>query len=293
MSTNKPKAVFLDYRDINPGDISLKPLEELCDLTAYVDSTAEEALERAADAEIIFTDSCVINRRLIEACPKLRYVGVMATGINHIDLDAATEHEITVTNVPAYSTDAVAQHAIALLLSVTNKISRYEEGDWPEDKLGTLPVLLNGKSIGIVGYGNIGKRTAGIAEALGMTVNVYSRDPEAAITSDVVSMHCPLTPENRGMVNREFISQMKDGAIFINTARGGLVDEEALAEALNSGKIYGAGLDVTVKEPISKDSPLLKCKNCYITPHVAFMPKETREKVVNIAARNLQMYLEI
>lgn len=285
------KAVFLDRKDIDMGDISWESIEELCEFIAYDSSEGDEITERAKDADIILIDSCTVDRKVIEACENLKYIGAFATGTNNIDIDAAKEHGIAVTNVPAYSTDAVAQHAIALLLQVTNKVHAYTDGQEPEDRRAALPVLLSGKSIGIVGYGNIGRKTAEIAEALGMKVNVYSKDPEAAIRSDVVSMHCPLTETNRGMVNRQFINKMKDGAIFVNTARGGLVDEAALAEALKSGKLYGAGLDVTINEPIEKDSPLLECENCFITPHVAFMPKETRQELLETAAENLKSFL--
>lgn len=306
---NKMKAVFLDYKDINIGDLSWAPLEELCSLEVYETTPAEETAERIGDAEIVFMDSAAVSREVIESCPNLKYIGIAATGFNHIDLKAAEERGIAVTNVPAYSTSAVSQHAISLLLNITNKISRYDNAlresvadkaaggsGWDEisgEYFNSNPLtLLEGKTIGIIGYGNIGRRVAAIAETLGMKVNIYSRDREAAIKSDVVSMHCPLDENNRGMINEEFIEQMKDGAIFINTARGGLVDEEALAKALNTGKIAFAGLDVTQHEPPQEDCPLLKCENCIITPHMAFMPKETRSELIERCADNLRSFTE-
>lgn len=279
------KAVFLDYKDINLNDLSWEPFTKLCEFEAYADSTPEEAKQRCADAEIVLMDSCRIDKSFMDACPKLKYVGCLSTGYNHVDVDHAKAGNIRVTNVPAYSTDAVAQHTIALLLHLTNLV-----GHTPSE-LGEIPVLLAGKSMGIIGYGNIGRRVAEIAGALGMKVNIYSRDPEAAVKSDVVSIHCPLNEETRGMVDSEFIGRMKDGAIFINTARGAIVDEDALASALRSGKIRAAGLDVLTEEPPEDDCPLLNLDNCIITPHMAFMPKETREEVVRIAAENLAAFL--
>ncbi|MDO4176993.1 MAG: D-2-hydroxyacid dehydrogenase [Bacillota bacterium] len=279
------KAVFLDYKDINMGDLSWEPFTNICELEAYYDSTPEEAIERCADAEAVLIDSCKLDSSFMDACPKLRYIGCVATGYNNVDIDYAKARNIRVTNVPAYSTDAVAQHTIALLLKLTNLV-----GHTPSE-IGEIPTLLAGKTMGIVGYGNIGKKVAEIAQALGMKVNIYSRDPEAAIASDVVSLHCPLNDETRGMVDGDFISRMKDGAIFINTARGGLVEENALAEALRSGKIRAAGLDVLAKEPPEDDCPLLELENCLITPHMAFAPKETREEVARIAAENLASFL--
>ena len=216
----------------------------------------------------------------------LKYIGIGATGFNHIDLEAAKDLSVAVTNIPAYSTDAVAQHAIALLLQITNRPGTYDDVE-------TTPLtLLNGKSIGIVGYGNIGRKVGEIAASLGMEVIPYSVDPERAVRSDVLSLNCPLTEENRHMVNREFIGRMQDGAILINTARGGLVDEEALAQALKSGKLKAAGLDVLEQEPPEETCPLLGLENCVITPHVAFTPKETREKIIELLAENLKSYIE-
>lgn len=293
------KTVFLDCSGVNPGDISWETIEQQCDFTYFETTTKEEAAERLKDAEAVFVDSFPITREIMEQNPKLEFIGIAATGFNHIDLDAAKELGIAVANVPAYSTDAVAQHAISLLLSVTNRVELLNQcvtaGKWQDCNEHILDyptlTLLAGKSIGIIGYGNIGKKVAQIAEALGMTVNIYSRDKDAAIKSDVVSLHCPLTPKNTGMVDEAFLSKMKDGAILINTARGALLDEEAVAKALNSGKLAGAGLDVLAKEPPQDNHPLIGLPNCWITPHIAFTPVETRRVVIETCGANLESFI--
>ena len=286
------KAVFLDYRDINFRDLSWDAFEDICSFEAYSESTMEEAVERARDAEAVITDSLTLDESFMRRCPRLKFIGAAATGYNNIDIEAAGRLGIAVANVPEYSREAVAQHTIALLLGITNRVSVFEEGRMTEDPMKGIPTLLHGKTLGIVGFGSIGSKVAEIGEALGMKVNIYSRDKEAAIASDVVSLHCPLNEETAGLVDREFISKMKDGAILINTARGGLVDEEALADALKKGKLRGAGLDVTVNEPPEECCPLLECENCRITPHVAFMPAETRKKVLDITAGNLAAFIK-
>ncbi|MDO4544754.1 MAG: D-2-hydroxyacid dehydrogenase [Bacillota bacterium] len=294
------KIVFLDSEIINPGDISWEEIKGLGTFVNYERTPEDKLAEHLEGAEAVFTDGVSLSGEILKGCPKLKFIGIAATGFNHVDLDAAKERGIAVCNVPAYSTDAVAQHTMALLLSLTNQAEQYNRaivnGWWHRCENYTFTAyplrLLAGKSIGIVGYGNIGKKVGEIARAFGMTVNVYSQDREAAVKSDVVSFHCPLTPENKGMVNREFISRMKDGAILLNTARGGLIDEEALAEALWSGKLAAAGLDVLAEEPPKKGSPLIGLKNCIITPHIAFIPIETRKKVVDTCAANLKSFLE-
>ena len=295
------RIVLLDGNTINPGDLSWKQLEDLCeDFTVYPRTPAELVAERMADCEILMTSKCRITRELMESCPKLKYIGVTATGYDNIDVAAAADLGIAVTNIPAYSTEAVAQHAIALLLELTNMTGMHSEsvrkGDWftsPDFCYWKKPLyLLWGKSIGIIGYGSIGKRVAEIARALGMTVNIYSRDREAAVTSDVVSLHCPLTEENRKMINQEFIESMKPGAFLINTARGGLVDEEALAEALRSGKLAGAGVDVLSAEPAKADNPLIGLDNCVVTPHIAWTPGDTRQKIIDILEANVLAWQE-
>ena len=295
------KIVFLDHEVIDRGDIDWSRVEALGELKVYrTCSSNAEAISRLAGADAVMIDEYPIDREVMEACPDLKFIGPAATGYNHIDLGCASERGIAVCNVPAYSTEAVAQHAIALLLSLANHIAGFDadihEGRWTSQTgCAYTPrplLLLAGKSIGIVGYGNIGKKTAEIARALGMQVNVYSRDPEAAISSDVVSLHCPLTEENRGMVDQNFLSRMKDGAILINTARGGLLDETAVAAALESGKLAGLGADVLSSEPPLPDNPLLHAPRCIITPHIAFTPVEIRQRVIDICADNLKSFME-
>lgn len=291
--------VFLDHAVINPGDISWERLRKLGTLTCYERTRGAELSERMENAEAVIIDSVELDRSIMESCRKLKYIGIAATGFNHVDLEAAKELGIAVTNVPSYAADAVAQHAIALLLYITNSIQKYNDaiikGEWRKSEDYTFikaPVtLLAGKSMGIIGYGAIGSRVAEIAGALGMTVNIYSRDPEAAVASDVVSLNCPLTKENTGMVDAGFIERMKDGAILINTARGKLIDEAALADALRSGKLAGAGLDVMAQEPPADDNPLIGLPNCFITPHIGFIPIEARRIVMDTCADNLESFI--
>lgn len=294
------KSVFLDSLIMNPGDISWAPLEALGELTVYMTTSLEERAAHIGDADAVFMDSAPIDRETMEQCPNLKFIGAGSTGYNHIDLEAAKELGIAVANVPAYSTDSVAQQAMALLLFIANRVDIYNDavagGEWSKCKGYTFikvpPVLLAGKSIGIIGYGNIGKKMAQQAEAFGMKVNIYSKNPQAAVSSDVVSVHCPLTDETEKMIDAEFISKMKDGAILINTARGGLIDEEALAEALKSGKLAAAGLDVLAQEPPAEDHPLIGLDNCFITPHVGFAPREMRKIVCDTCAANLKSFME-
>ena len=294
------KIVFLDHAIVNPGDLSWEPLQKLGELEYYERSTRQEALVRVADADVLIIDSFGIDRDFIEHCPALKLIVIAATGFNHVDLAAAKAHGIGVANVPSYAAETVAQHAFALLLSLTNSIGIYgdavRKGEWQKAKDYTFikaPItLLAGKSIGIIGYGSIGKRIAEIAKSFGMTVNVYSRDPEKAITSDVLSLSCPLTEQNRNMVNRAFISKMKDGAFLINTARGGLIDEDALAEALRSGKLAGAGLDVMASEPPVGGSPLFELENCHITPHIAFIAPEARQTIMDTCTENIKSFTD-
>ena len=293
--------VVLDGYTINPGDLSWDSLEELGDsLTLYDLTPAEELINRIGKKEVIMTSKCFITREIIEKCPDLKYIGSMATGYNNIDVKAAAEAGIVVTNVPAYSTDAVAQHTMALLLELANNAGLHnasvQSGDWSRCEhfcYWKKPVtLLAGKSIGIIGYGAIGSKVAEIARALGMTVNIYSRDHEAAVSSDVVSLHCPLTEENAKMIDADFISRMKPGAFLIKTARGGLVDEYALAGALRSGRLGGAAVDVISREPASEDCPLLGLSNCIITPHMAWSPEEMRQAVIDTITENLKSWMD-
>ncbi len=296
----KMNIVIFDGYTINPGDLSWDKLDALCDKLTVFDSTSEDkALSRLTGNEILMTSKCPITRELMENSPQLKYIGCTATGYNNIDVEAAADLGIAVTNIPAYSTDAVAQHTIALMLELSNHVGMHnasvQEGQWSDNEYFCYwkkPVtLLTGKSLGIIGYGAIGKRVAQIARALGMEINIFSQDPAGAMKSDFVSLHCPLTRENRHMVNTEFLVNMKPGAILINTARGGLVDERALADAIKAGFIAGAALDVLEQEPPAKDCPLIGLDNCIITPHIAWSPKEMRQAVIDILAENLESWL--
>ena len=293
--------VIFDGYTINPGDLSWEKLDNMCDKLTIFDATPmDKALSRIGDSEILMTSKCPITREFMEKCPNLRYIGCTATGYNNIDVRASADLGIAVTNVPAYSTDAVAQHTIALMLELTNNVGLHNQsvqnGQWAQSDYFCYwekPImLLAGKSLGIIGYGAIGKKVAEIARALGMTVNVFSQDPESAMKSDFVSLHCPLTTENEKMVNSEFLVNMKPGAVLINTARGRLVDERALADALKSGFLGGAAVDVLSDEPASENCPLIGLDNCIITPHIAWAPKEMRQLVIDRLAENLQAWLD-
>ena len=290
------KIVLLDGHTINPGDLSWARLEALCDeFIVYERTPADLLQERIGDCDVLMTSKCFITRKLMEHAPNLKYIGSTATGYNNIDIEAARDLGIAVTNIPAYSTESVAQHTIALMLELTNHVGLHDAsvqaGDWCRCEhfsyWKTPVVLLAGKSLGIIGYGSIGRRVGSIAEALGMTVNVYSRDREAAVRSDFVSLHCPLTEDNAKMIDAAFIEQMKPGAYLINTARGGLLDENAVAEALRSGRLAGAAVDVLSSEPASENNPLLGLSNCVITPHIAWVPVEMRQKIIDVLAENL------
>lgn len=296
----KMNIVIFDGYTINPGDLSWDKLDALCDKLTVFDSTSEDkALSRLTGNEILMTSKCPITRELMENSPQLKYIGCTATGYNNIDVEAAADLGIAVTNIPAYSTDAVAQHTIALMLELSNHVGLHnasvQDGQWSDNEYFCYwkksVTLLTGKSLGIIGYGAIGKRVAQIARALGMEINIFSQDPAGAMKSDFVSLHCPLTRENRHMVNTEFLVNMKPGAILINTARGGLVDERALADAIKAGFIAGAALDVLEQEPSAKDCPLIGLDNCIITPHIAWSPKEMRQAVIDILAENLESWL--
>ena len=296
----KMNIVIFDGYTINPGDLSWDKLDALCDKLTVFDSTSEDkALSRLTGNEILMTSKCPITRELMENIPQLKYIGCTATGYNNIDVEAAADLGIAVTNIPAYSTDAVAQHTIALMLELSNHVGLHnasvQDGQWSDNEYFCYwkksVTLLTGKSLGIIGYGAIGKRVAQIARALGMEINIFSQDPAGAMKSDFVSLHCPLTRENRHMVNTEFLVNMKPGAILINTARGGLVDERALADAIKAGFIAGAALDVLEQEPPAKDCPLIGLDNCIITPHIAWSPKEMRQAVIDILAENLESWL--
>lgn len=293
--------VLLDGYTINPGDLSWKRLELMSDKFTVFDKTPPERVaSRIGLCDVLMTSKCRITREIMANAPNLKYIGLTATGYNNVDVKAAADLGIAVTNVPSYATDAVAQHTMALILEITNNVGLHnrsvQEGEWANSKYFCYwkkPVtLLAGKSIGIIGYGEIGKKVAELAKAFGMTVNIYSRDPEAAVKSDYVSLHCPLTPENEKMVNTQFLVNMKPGAVLINTARGGLVDERALADALKAGFIAGAATDVLTTEPPEEDCPLIGLDNCILTPHMAWAPKEMRQLVIDTLADNLTAWLD-
>lgn len=293
--------VLLDGYTINPGDLSWKRLELMSDKFTVFDKTPPERVaSRIGLCDVLMTSKCRITREIMANAPNLKYIGLTATGYNNVDVKAAADLGIAVTNVPSYATDAVAQHTMALILEITNNVGLHnrsvQEGEWTNSKYFCYwkkPVtLLAGKSIGIIGYGEIGKKVAELAKAFGMTVNIYSRDPEAAVKSDYVSLHCPLTPENEKMVNTHFLVNMKPGAVLINTARGGLVDERALADALKAGFIAGAATDVLTTEPPEEDCPLIGLDNCILTPHMAWAPKEMRQLVIDTLADNLAAWLD-
>lgn len=306
------KIVILDGYTENPGDLSWEGFERLGTLTVYDRTEPGEIVSRIGDAEAVIINKCPITAETMDACPELRYVGVLATGYNVVDVAAAKERHIAVTNIPTYGTTAVAQMVFAHLLAICQHVEAHSQavhqGEWntnPDWCFWNYPLVeLAGKTMGIVGFGRIGQTVAGIARALGMSVLAFDHHEtetgralaqyvsleELLRRSDVISMHCPLFPETERMINRDTIAQMKDGVYFINTSRGQLVDEQALADALNSGKVAHAGLDVVYTEPIRTDNPLLKAKNCFITPHIAWAPKESRKRLMDIAVDNLAQF---
>lgn len=308
------RIVVLDGYGMNPGDMSWKPLEELGEVTVYDRTPACEVMEHAAGAEVLLTNKTVLTGEMLRSLPQLKYVGVLATGYNVVDVETARELGIVVTNIPAYSTDSVAQMVFAHLLAAVVRVEHYTDenraGRWCESAdfcyWDTPLNELAGKTFGIVGLGHIGSRVALIARAFGMKVKAFtSKRPEDLpegvakadldelfATSDVVSLHCPLTEGTRHLVNAERLARMKKTAILINTGRGPLIDENALAAALNSGEIYAAGLDVLSSEPPSPDNPLLTARNCFITPHLGWATKEARERLLQIAVDNLRGFLQ-
>lgn len=308
------KITVLDGYGMNPGDLSWEAIEKLGDLTVYDRTAPADVIERAKGSEALLTNKTVLSGETLRKLPGLKYIGVLATGYNVVDIPAARELGITVTNIPAYSTASVAQMVFAHLLAITDRVEHYTEenrrGRWsssPDFCYWDTPLHeLAGKKFGIVGLGNIGMAVARIALAFGMDVLAYtSKDSislpegitktpldELFATSDVVSLHCPLTESTRHLVNAERLSRMKDTAILINTGRGPLVDEQALADALNTGSILAAGVDVLSCEPPAADNPLLSAKNCFTTPHLGWATKEARERLMEITAANLRAFIE-
>lgn len=310
------KIVVLDGHTENPGDLSWERLEAIGEVAVY-DSTSyvESPLiaERIGDAEIIVTNKTPISRATMEACPNLKAVAVLATGYNVVDTETAKEKGIVVMNVPSYGTEIVAQYAVGLLLEICSHYGHHDkavkEGRWERSDefcFWDLPMIeLAGKTAGIIGLGRIGKTTAKILGAMGMKVLAHSRTEnedgrklaeyvsldELYARSDVIFLHCPLFPSTEGMINKDSIAKMKDGVIIINNSRGALIVEQDLADALNSGKVYAAGLDVVSTEPIKGDNPLLKAKNTIITPHISWAAKEARQRIMDITADNIEAYV--
>ena len=311
------KIVILDGYTENPGDLSWDELGKLGELTVYdrtpVDDEAE-IIRRIGDAEVVFTNKTPISRTVIDACPNMKFISMLATGYNVVDYIYAKEKGIPVTNVPSYGTAAVGQFAIAMLLEICHHVAHHDEtvhqGKWEQCIdwcYWDYPLIeLDGKTIGIIGFGRIGQQTGKIAKAMGMKVLAYDSYPSDSgqaigeyvdldtllSSSDVIALHCPLFPETQGIINKDTIAKMKDGVILLNNSRGPLVVEQDLADALNSGKVYAAGLDVVSTEPIRGDNPLLKAKNCIITPHISWAPKESRQRIMDCAVENVKAYLQ-
>ncbi|MBQ7777626.1 MAG: D-2-hydroxyacid dehydrogenase [Oscillibacter sp.] len=311
------KIVVLDGYTVNPGDLNEDALHQLGDVTIY-DRTdrndSGEIIRRIGDAEVVVTNKTPITRPIIDACPTMRFIAVQATGYNVVDIDYAREKGIPVSNVPVYGTRAVSQFTIALLLEICHRIGHHSEtvhnGKWEkciDFCYWDYPLIeLEGKTFGMIGCGKIGQQTARIAAALGMRVITYDLRPKDAgravaeyvdfdtllRESDILSIHMPLLPFNTGIINKESIAKMKDGVIFLNTSRGQMVVEQDLADALNSGKVAAAGLDVVSTEPICRDNPLLQAKNCFITPHMAWGAKESRQRIMDATVDNIRGYMQ-
>lgn len=316
------KIVEMDGYAANPGDISWEPWYNITDADGekvvfekYDRTSAELTVERAKDADMVLTNKVVFDKAVLEQLPKLKYIGVLATGYNVVDIEEARKRDIVVTNIPAYSTLSVAQLAIAHLLHITNNIAAHDEavhrGEWgscPDFTFTLTPqVELAGKNFAIVGLGNTGRATAEIAHALGMNVTAFTSKSQKELptyinkvetldelfrSADVLSLHCPLTPSTKHIINSEHLAMMKPSAIIINTGRGPLVDEEALALALNEGRIYAAGIDVLTEEPPVSGSPLLTARNCHITPHIAWASLAARERLMKIAIENVVSFIK-
>lgn len=309
------KIVILDGYTLNPGDLSWEPLKELGEVTVYERTAPKDVCKRSEGAEVVFTNKVVLDEAVLEKLPALKYIGVLATGYNVVDVAAAARKGIVVTNIPAYSTSSVAQMAFAHILNIVQRVGYYAQevsnGKWSRQadfSFWDAPLHeLDGKKMGIVGFGNTGRATARIAVGFGLEVYAYTRKSAMELPADVrkcpsmdelfrkcdiVSLHCPLTETTRELVDARKLDLMKPSAILINTGRGGLVNEQDLADALNSGKIAAAGLDVLSSEPPRADNPLLKARNCFITPHQAWATKEARVRLMQLAVNNLKAFLE-
>lgn len=309
------KIVVLEGYPLNPGDLSWEELEKLGNLKIYEKTEDEEALERIGDAEAVFVNKTKLTKEVFEKAPKLKYVGVLATGFDNIDIKAANKKNIVVSNVPSYGTSSVAQFVFALLLEMIYHVRDHDQavkrGEWEESEsfcFWKYPLIeLKDKNFGIIGYGRIGRETGKIAEAFGMKVLAYTRTPDESLEgenmkfvdldqllkeSDFISLHSPLTKDTEGIINKEAILKMKKNAMIINTARGSLIVEEDLAEALNTGRITAAASDVLTQEPPTMKNPLLKAKNMIVTPHIAWAPKEARERLMKTTVTNFKEFLD-
>lgn len=309
------KIVVLDGYTLNPGDITWEGMEALGELTVYDRTKAEDVAARIGDADVVYTNKTPITKETLDACPNVKFIGVLATGYNIVDIAAAKEKGIPVSNIPTYGTAAVSQFAIGLLLELCHHIGEHSDavkaGEWtsnPDWCFWKYPLVeLDGKTMGIIGFGRIGQDTGKIAQALGMKVLAYDafKRPELETEtchyvdldtllaeSDVIALHCPLFPDTEGIINKDTIAKMKDGVMIINNSRGPLVVEQDLRDALDSGKVAGAAVDVVSTEPIQMDNPLIGAKNVIITPHISWAPKESRQRLMNIAVDNLKCYVE-
>lgn len=308
------KIVVLDGYTLNPGDLSWDALKEMGELVVYDRTKEEQIISRIGDAELVFTNKTPIGEAVFTACPKMKFLGVLATGYNVVDVESAKRHGVVVTNVPNYGSEAVSQFSIALLLELCHHVGAHSEsvklGDWARCQdfcyWNTPLIELSGKTMGVIGYGRIGQGTARIAQALGMKVLANKRDLSSIVETealkaadletiyaeaDVIMLHCPLFPETEGMINAQTIAKMKDGVMIVNSSRGPLIVEEDLAEALHTGKVAGAALDVVSTEPIQRNNPLLESRNVIITPHIAWAALESRQRLMDIAVENLRQFL--
>lgn len=308
------KIVVLDGYTLNPGDLSWEGLEALGEVTVYDRTKESQIISRIGDAELVYTNKTPIGEEVFSACPQMKFLGVLATGFNVVDVESAKRHGVVVTNVPNYGSEAVSQFSIALLLELCHHIGAHSEsvklGDWARCQdfcyWNTPLIELMGKTMGIIGFGRIGQGTARIAQAFGMKILANKRDLSSIVEtemlksadletiyreSDVIMLHCPLTEETEGMINAESITKMKDGVLIVNSSRGPLIVEEDLADALHTGKVAGAAVDVVSTEPIYRDNPLLEARNIIITPHIAWAALESRQRLMGIAAENLRQFL--
>ena len=309
------KIVILDGERTNPGDLSWEPIAALGELTVWPHTEPEEMIAHIADNEIILVDKPLVTRKIIEACPSIRMIALFATGFNVVDIEAARARGIPVCNVPGYSSYAVSQLAAALLLEICTQVARHSAavraGEWKDASYfcQIAPGLteIAGKTVGIIGYGGIGQAFGRIMKAMGARLLVHSRHPKPELEdeltryasldeiyahSDIISLHCPLNDDSRGMIDRTALSKMKDGVILINTARGALIDEAAVAEALCAGKLRALGQDAFALEPLQPDNPLLHAPNTWLTPHMGWAPHETRARLIGLVAENIRRFLE-